>query len=326
MRRYRLALSICALTLVAAFGAAARAQEDDQAAPPDADQLVIAAPASAPPNLVSNGGFDTGLLGWAPEGHVDWSPTDSRGNVGSGAGRLWRVAGDPTGARLVRCVAVQPGKAYTVSAAGWVQQATGPDGVALAVYYHPNPACQGVASNPLTYIVTEKGRWAPLGVSFGPPAGTQSISVVLAAHRGAGSNAVTVFVDQASVSESRCLPVAAQGCAGCTPALCLNGERFRVAASWRTATGQTGLAQPLPFTSESGSFWFFAPTNIELDVKVIDACSFNGRYWVFASGGTNVEVTLDVTDTRTLKTKTYTNPQGKIFQTVADVDAFATCP
>jgi hypothetical protein len=52
----------------------------------------------------------------------------------------------------------------------------------------------------------------------------------------------------------------------------------------------------------------------------------NGRHWVFASGGTNVEVTLTVTDTKTGTTKTYTNPQGHLFSTIADVNAFTSCP
>jgi hypothetical protein len=38
--------------------------------------------------------------------------------------------------------------------------------------------------------------------------------------------------------------------------------------------------------------------NLEMLIKVLDACAFNNRYWVFFSAGTNVEFTLTVTDTR----------------------------
>jgi hypothetical protein len=64
----------------------------------------------------------------------------------------------------------------------------------------------------------------------------------------------------------------------------------------------------------------------ELNVKLLDACGFNGRYWVFASGSTNVEVTLTVTDTKTGAVRQYLNPQGRLLVTVADTSAVATCP
>ena len=34
-------------------------------------------------------------------------------------------------------------------------------------------------------------------------------------------------------------------------------------------------------------------------IKVLDACSFANRFWVFAGGLTDVETVLTVTDTRT---------------------------
>ena len=55
------------------------------------------------------------------------------------------------------------------------------------------------------------------------------------------------------------------------------------------------------------------------------ACGLNDRYWVFAGGLTNVEVTLTVTDTRTQESKTYKNPQNHTFQPFQDTNAFA-CP
>ena len=61
-------------------------------------------------------------------------------------------------------------------------------------------------------------------------------------------------------------------------------------------------------------------------MKVLDACSFNDRFWVFASGLTNVEVRITVTDTETGRIRQYFNPEGKAFAPVQDVSAFATCP
>ena len=55
-------------------------------------------------------------------------------------------------------------------------------------------------------------------------------------------------------------------------ALLLHGGRFRVGATWRTFAGDQGPAMPVALTDESGYFWFFAPDNVELVVKVLDAC------------------------------------------------------
>jgi hypothetical protein len=109
------------------------------------------------------------------------------------------------------------------------------------------------------------------------------------------------------------------------PTLCLNNDRFRVTATFRTANGQSGSAQGVELTPDSGYFTFFDPTNVELTVKVLNGCGLNQRYWVFLAGMTNVEVTLTVTDTASGQTKTYTNPQGRTFRTVLDTTAFSNC-
>ena len=121
------------------------------------------------------------------------------------------------------------------------------------------------------------------------------------------------------------------GGAGCTPGpetLCLDGGRFRVEADYRTAAGASGAARAVPLTDDTGTFWFFNAGNIELVVKTIDACGLAGfeNYWVFAGGTTDVEVTLNVTDTQHDITKTYRRPLGVPFAPVLDSAAFATCP
>ncbi|HEX2162319.1 MAG TPA: vanadium-dependent haloperoxidase [Thermoanaerobaculia bacterium] len=112
----------------------------------------------------------------------------------------------------------------------------------------------------------------------------------------------------------------------CDPAtqLCLDGGRFAVDASWRAPNGESGVGHPVPLNDGSGSFWFFQDDNTEVTVKLIDACEVPefGRFWVFASGLTNVEVALTVTDTQTGATRTYFNPLGRPFESVQDTDAF----
>jgi hypothetical protein len=127
-------------------------------------------------------------------------------------------------------------------------------------------------------------------------------------------------------SISRWLTPATPG--ACIPGpttLCLGDNgRFKVQATFDTGS-QQGQAQMVKLTDETGYLWFFSATNVEAVVKVLDACSFNQRFWVFAGGLTNVRTAITITDTATQTVKTYTNPQGAAFQPVQDVDAFATC-
>jgi hypothetical protein len=109
--------------------------------------------------------------------------------------------------------------------------------------------------------------------------------------------------------------------------LCLNDGRFQVEATFTDFEAQHGIAMANQTTDDSGEFWFFSPDNVELLVKVLDACDlpdFNS-FWVFAAGLTNVEVTITVTDTETDETRTYPNPLGNPFQPVLDTAAFPDC-
>jgi hypothetical protein len=115
----------------------------------------------------------------------------------------------------------------------------------------------------------------------------------------------------------------------CTPSattLCLNNNRFRVEATFDTTGGLSGQAQVVKLTNETGYLWFFSSTNVEVVVKVLNACTFNNRYWVYSAGLTDVHVTITVTDTLTGAVKTYNNPQGRPFPPMLDSSAFATCP
>lgn len=121
---------------------------------------------------------------------------------------------------------------------------------------------------------------------------------------------------------------AASTCVPSATAMCLNGNRFRVEASFRTASAPAAPAQAVELTDDTGYFWFFASTNVEVVVKVLNACTFPGspRYWVFAAGLTNVEVVIRVTDTQTGIQKVYINPLNQPFPPLQDTGAFATCP
>ena len=112
------------------------------------------------------------------------------------------------------------------------------------------------------------------------------------------------------------------GGGGCDTGLCLNNSRFQVAASWRKPDGSTGSGTPVPLTNDTGYFWFFGSSNIELVIKVLDGRAVNGHFWVFAAGLTDVEVNISILDTATGVVKTYQNPLGTAFQPVQDTSAF----
>jgi hypothetical protein len=111
----------------------------------------------------------------------------------------------------------------------------------------------------------------------------------------------------------------------CTPhatQLCLNQNRFALSVSWRDFQGNTGAGRAVPLSADTGVFWFFEDTNVELVAKVLDGTWLNGHHWVFYGALSNVEYTLTVTDTLTGEVKSYFNPSGT-FASVGDTVAFA---
>jgi len=110
-------------------------------------------------------------------------------------------------------------------------------------------------------------------------------------------------------------------CASSATALCLSAQRFSVEVSWKDFQGNTGQGQAVGLTADTGTFWFFSESNVELIVKVLDARAINNKFWVFFGALSNVEYTLRVTDSVTGAVKTYQNPSGQ-FASVGDTSAF----
>jgi hypothetical protein len=94
-----------------------------------------------------------------------------------------------------------------------------------------------------------------------------------------------------------------------------------VSVHWQDPQGHTGEGQTIPLTGDTGAFWFFNASNLELVVKVLDGRPVNGNWWVFYGALSNVHYTLTVTDTLTGTTKTWDNPAGRQ-ASVGDVAAF----
>jgi len=117
------------------------------------------------------------------------------------------------------------------------------------------------------------------------------------------------------------------GCEPSATALCLTGNRFRVTATFHDHLGRDGVGQAVALTPESGTFWFFTAANVELILKVVDACGHPDfqDFWVYASGLTDVAVTLTVVDTWTGEIWERETDLGEPFPPILDSQAFHTC-
>ncbi|MGH9360281.1 MAG: hypothetical protein ACRD2T_00075, partial [Thermoanaerobaculia bacterium] len=135
---------------------------------------------------------------------------------------------------------------------------------------------------------------------------------------GAPSDEIRYALSGTGVPPGPCVPTG--------QALCLNNDRFKVQSHFLTGAAASGQAGAVELTSDTGYLFFFSPSNVEAVVKVLNACSFNNRYWVFAGGLTDVRTVITVTDTQRDRVKTYINPLGTRYQPIQDTSAFATCP
>jgi PKD repeat protein len=152
-------------------------------------------------------------------------------------------------------------------------------------------------------------------------AATGTYSVKLSAANFGGTAVVTnnVTVVQGGGPAGPCAPDDAT--------LCLSSGRFTVTATFQKPNDIVRNAHAVTLTGNTGYFWFFDNTNVEVVTKVLPFCSdpFNS-IWVFAAGLTNVFVDISYTDTKTSTTIHKQNAQGTAFVAVQDTSAFKTCP
>jgi hypothetical protein len=118
-------------------------------------------------------------------------------------------------------------------------------------------------------------------------------------------------------AERAAIPRAASGCVSNATTLCISDQpgdqRFKVQVHYETSQdgGLSGYGNAISLVSlgvdHGGVFWFFDADNPEMLIKVLDACSVNQKFWVYYSAGTNVGLTVTVTDTETGQSKVYKN-------------------
>ena len=74
-------------------------------------------------------------------------------------------------------------------------------------------------------------------------------------------------------------------------------------------------------TEDTGYLWFFDQANAEVVVKAVDGSDFNGYFWIFFGALSNVEYDIQITDTVTQESRTYSNDLGA-FASFGDIEAF----
>lgn len=126
--------------------------------------------------------------------------------------------------------------------------------------------------------------------------------------------------------------ITCEPCVADATTLCLAGgsgdpNRFRVRVTWTDFAAASGPGKAVPFTPDSGFFYFFNnPNNLELLVKMVRGCGTSlNAYWFFYAAASNVGLEYEVLDTTACVTKTYSNPVGN-FASFGDINALATCP
>lgn len=293
--------------------------------------LLAAAPAAAQ-NLLTNGTFDRSLSGWehanpgSPYGSVAWSPADADGSTSSGSAQITYTGPDRSGDAIDQCVPVTAGITYGSTGKVFIPSGQGTlYGAWISVIWFSNTTCDfsGDITSDYGKSVETLDSWVPVSDIFYAPGGAQSAMILPGIHKLNGGTLGATISDR---WDDLSFGPLASACTADSTHLCLDGDRFEVSVQWTDYnTGVTHDGYVVPYSDETGFFYFFSKEDIELTVKVHDACPSFGHYWVFLSGSTNVGLTLTVTDTKTNQTKQYTNPPKVLLQPITDFSTFG-CP
>jgi hypothetical protein len=116
--------------------------------------------------------------------------------------------------------------------------------------------------------------------------------------------------------------------AGGPGSIALIGGRFCVGVTFKDAAG-THAGKPVTFRSDaSTAFWFFTPNSWEVQVKLVDGCFINRRFWVMLGATTHLDYTVTIEDIylqSTTPVRTYHSSEGSL-RSVFDTQAFDGCP
>lgn len=193
-----------------------------------------------------------------------------------------------------------------------------------------SPADFTSASNQLTWTNGDSANksFTVSIVDDGSQEGNETFTVALSAPTGGaslgspGTKTVTIVDDDTECIPTPCVPDATT--------LCLAGgsgdpTRFRIRVTWTDFEDHSGPGMAVPFTPDSGFFYFFDPSNVELLVKMVNACgSSYDSFWFFNAAASNVGLDYELVDTTACVTRHYSNLRGT-FASFGDTEAFETC-
>ena len=283
---------------------------------------VLAADAALAANLVPNRDFDDHVLGWTPPNPLSakmaFAPLDEQGSAGSGSLRLFDLAPGAAVAVTSSCFPIEGGKPVVYGGSAYAPGAEVPQNVRVSLEMFDDPNCVGNFSawpNDLS-ATTGAVTW---GTSQGTtvPAPSRKAARLMFFLNAVPTPAPEVYIDNAFVFQGIT-------CYSTPTVACLNDGRFRLSIEWEIPEGSKGRARVSAFSEASDSAYatFFAPSNVEVVLKVLDGRPVNGHFWVFVTGLTDVGAVARVRDTHTSEKWEHTNEVGDPFQPVLDTEAF----
>ncbi|HEV8581045.1 MAG TPA: hypothetical protein VGX68_18420 [Thermoanaerobaculia bacterium] len=173
----------------------------------------------------------------------------------------------------------------------------------------------GALSN-VQYTITVTDTATGKEKTYTNPAGQLASRADVTAFKEAAPASAPAATNASLVTASDCGP------GGADTALCLGSGRFRVDVTFVDPTTRIpAAAHAIDLTADTGAFWFFQPSNLELMIKILDGRPVNGHFWVFYGALSNVQYTIKVTDTETGEERAYVNQRGRLASR-ADVTAF----
>jgi hypothetical protein len=289
-------------------------------------------------NLVTNGNFDTGLIGWTPVGAstaVTWQARDR--NSSSSSGSAAAASPSTQGSNgLGQCVnlpadwrSLDLTLNYSILAPtseSLLFPHTNGNALVTLLYYDAAncPGIGGIINDVEYFSGYSDNQWVDSSFEVTPPALAQSVYIYLGSVNTSPGVVTGLYFDSVFLGYTT-----GNGCGTDPTRLCLDKNRFQVTAqfSQACATG-SDLADGVELSTVGGFLWCFDPGNPEIFVKVLDACAAatGDTYWVFISGLTNLGVTVTVTDTKTGQHKSYSNSTGTAFVSIEDTVGLKVCP